>query len=168
MYTHLKNFVRVIEARIPKHIKEVAELRLMWAEIVGENMSKRSQVEKCDFVPIKDENGKPTSKTYKRLRVLVPDSSTKLAMTELSAEFLERIPPKYHIHSLEIRMVSFKDIKLDLPEKKELKKPELIISDEQKAEIKSRVNKLKLSPEIDEAVFDFLCLCQSQKNKAQK
>ncbi|MGL4388712.1 MAG: hypothetical protein ACRCTJ_04910 [Brevinema sp.] len=168
MYTNLKNFTKIITERIPRNIKEIAELRLMWADIVGEKTAKRSQIGKCELVPIKDEDGSSTGKFYKKLRVLVFDSAMKMAMTELSSEFLENIPPRYQIHSLDIRLMTYKDHLLKLPQKTILEKPVLLVSDQEKEQIKNKIKNLNISDEVSESIFDFLCICKSRQNKAKK
>ncbi|MGL4561842.1 MAG: DciA family protein [Brevinema sp.] len=164
MYTSLKSFVKAIEQRIPKHVRQVAELRLMWVDVVGESMAKRSQVAKCVYVP-KMQDNQPTGQYYKRLLIWVDDSATKMAMTELTAEFLERIPQRYHIHSLDIRLMSSKKI-LELPTKTiKREKPQLLVSESEKEHIKKRLIKMNISDDLYEALFEFLCICKNQQHK---
>lgn len=163
-YHSLKQFVKIIESRIPAHVKVVAQIRLMWPDIVGEKMALRSQPAKCEYIPKKNELGQNTGQFYRRLVIFVSDSPTKMVITEMAAEFLENIPKKFHIHSLNVKLLTQK--KLDIiPPKQKIVKPELLITENEKNNIKIRLNKINLNKDVYDALFDFLCICKSQHNK---
>lgn len=156
----LKTFTHIIHSRIPLKVKIVAELRLIWEDIVGEKMALRSQPGICEYIPKKNN----PHKFYRRLIIWVSDTSTKIAMTEYTAEYLDKIPRQYKIHSLRIQLLIKKEM-IFLEKKKVPQAPILHITKEEKQLIRQKVENTNISHELKEQVFHFLCLCKSQYNQ---
>ncbi len=137
----------------------VAEIRLMWADIVGEAIALRSQPVKFEFIPKKDENNIPTGEYHKRLVVHVSDVSHKTAMTTMSVEYLEKIPNRYRVHS--IRYMSG-DVDI-LEPSFVAKTPVIEIPLEDKARI---IQKVQILPEALQGIMaEYLIICKYQQNK---
>ncbi len=145
--------------RIPPNVKMVAEIRLMWADIVGEAIALRSQPVKFEFIPKKDEHGNPTGEYHKRLVVHVSDVSHKTAMTTMSVDYLEKIPNRYRVHS--IRYMSG-DVDI-LEPSFVAKTPVIEIPLEDKAHI---IQKVQILPEALQGIMaEYLIICKYQQNK---
>jgi len=160
----LKPYTKLIESHIPLKTKIIAELRLIWQDIVGEKMSLRSQAGKCEYIPKKNNLGNPTGEFYRRIIIWVNDANTINAMTAFSAEYLERIPKKYKIHSLRIQLL--KNTTISILDKRPLpQKASLHLSINEKNIIKNKLENVSLSFDLKKQLFHYLCLCKSLNNQ---
>jgi len=162
-FSSLKQFVRLIEKRIPLNVKIVAELRLMWKEIVGETMAQRSQVAKCELIPKKDKNGQQTGEFSKRLLVHVINGETQTALTAYAAEYLEKIPKRFKIHS--IRFQQSHHPFMDLEPSHTPQFPFIDISEEERKQIIQQVQSLSMSPDLTQSMIDYLIVRKNLQNK---
>ncbi len=153
----LKKFVKTIENRIPPNIKIVAEIRLMWEDVVGGRMAKNSRPAKCEYLP---DTG---SGVRRRLVVNVKDDVVKTAMTTLASEFLDRIPPKYKIKS--IRFQRMHKGFAEAEAKPIPKSPDINLDDKSIARIKDNVENTDINPELKKTLVDFLVQCKIQEDK---
>ncbi|MGL5955148.1 MAG: hypothetical protein ACRC0X_00870 [Brevinema sp.] len=159
----LKNFVHLIKQRIPLNIKIVAEIRLIWCDIVGERLARYSQPVKCEYIPKKDEHGNGTGEFHRRLLVYVKNDVTKTAMTAYTALYLEKIPKKYRIHSLRFQYtgVPLNPIESAISPQH----PIYFISEEEKQNIVRRVKELTFSPDLEKTMINYLVVCWHQKHR---
>ncbi|MGL4677147.1 MAG: hypothetical protein ACRCWI_05725 [Brevinema sp.] len=162
----LKNFVHHIKQKIPLNIKIVAEIRLMWADIVGEKFSGYSQPFKCEYVSKKDEKGSNTGEFHRRLLVYVKNDITKTAMTAYTALYLEKIPKKHRIHSLRFQYTGVPLISIETLSRPQA--PIYWISEEEKQNLVHKVRELTLSPDLEKTMIDYLIVCWHQKNRDNK
>ncbi len=160
----LKQFIHIIKQRIPQHIRLVAEIRLMWSDIVGEAMAKRSQPVKCEFLPKKNENGQITGEYHRRLLVFVKDDITQTAMTSYAFQYLEKIPKKYYIHSLRFQR-THQDL-MSIDPSYTPKQPIYNISVEDKERIVKKVSSLTLPQDLERTMIDYFIVCKHQQNKS--
>ncbi|MGL4366805.1 MAG: hypothetical protein ACRCTQ_00765 [Brevinemataceae bacterium] len=159
----LKYFVKIFETRMPNKLKIVAELRLMWKDIVGATLASRSCVDRCEFVSYKDESGNPTGAYYRRL-IILADETAKIALTDYSDKYLEKIPKKYQIHSLRIQQATYQKLKIwEHSPKKEL--PKNNISDSEKHQIDQKVDKVLSGSDLKKTLQEFLYLCRGCRNQ---
>ena len=162
-FSSIKQFFRLIEKRIPLNVKIVAELRLMWKEIVGETMAQRSQVAKCEYIPKKDENGQQTGEFKRRLLVHVVDTTTQTALTAYAAEYLEKIPNRFKIHSLRFQRSHHPF--MDLEPSHVPQTPFIDVSEEERKQIIQQVQSLAMSPDLTQSMIDYLIVRKNLQNK---
>ncbi len=162
-FSSIKQFVRLIEKRIPLNVKIVAELRLMWKDIIGEHNFKKSQVAKCEYIPKKDKDGKNTGEFSKRLVVHVNDTTSPSALTAYAAEYLEKIPKRFRIHSIRFQYshLPFMDLEPShIPQT-----PFIDVSEEERKQIIQQVQSLAMSPDITQSMIDYLIVRKHLQNK---
>mgnify|MGYP005802228967 FL=1 len=162
----LKQFVRLIEKRIPLNVKIVAEIRLIWKDIVGDKMAQRSQVAKCEYIPKKDENGQETGEIKRRLLVHVTDGSTQTALTAYAADYLEKIPNRFKIHALRFQQSHHPFVDLEpsyIPQV-----PFINVSEEDREQINQQVQALSMSPEMTQSMIDYLIICKNLQHKNEQ
>lgn len=159
----LKSYMNVIKHRIPPHIKLIAEIRMVWSDIVGEAMASRSQPVKCEYVPKKNEQGLATGEFSRRLIVNVKDDVTKTAMTAYSSNYLESIPNKYRIHSLKFQQMAKPFVSLESSYNSQ--KPTYNVSPQEKERIFNKVQNLAIPKDLEQTMIDYLIVWQHQQNK---
>lgn len=159
----VKTFIKSVESRIPLHLKIVAEVRLMWTDIVGDYMSRRSEVFKCEYIPQKDENGQEIGEFHRRLIVKTENPEVKTAMTSYVSEYLERFPKGLRIHSMKF-IQSKTPIQIFVKTPPFEKKPQNLSSEEE-VEINRKVSSLNMSNEDEQVFKKFLKVWKLQQNE---
>lgn len=150
----LKKFLRIVEQKIPLNVKIVAEVRLIWKDIVGEKMASRSQVVKCEYLPQKNSEGKSTGEFHRRLLVQVKDSPTQVAMISYVGEYLERLPKRLRIHSFRFQHThqEFNVLVKPLPPQT----PKIYLDKKEKQKIIDKVQSLHLAPDMEDTMINYL------------
>lgn len=161
----LKAYINVIKHRIPPHIKIIAELRMIWSEVVGDAMSKRSQPSKCEYIPKKNAQGQVTGEFSRRLIVNVKDDVTKTAMTAYASTYIENIPNRFKVHSLKFQQMPKPFVSIESEYNSQ--KPVYNVSEEERKKIVNKVNDLSIPKELEQTIIEYLVVWKHQQNKHQ-
>lgn len=165
-FNSLKKFVHMVEYRIPLNVKIVAEIRMIWKDVVGESMAKRSKVVKCEYVPKKDTNGNATGEFHRRLLVYTIDGATQNAMITYTSEYLERVPKRLKIHSFRFQQTKYPLEFIEAPYIPQ--KPILNVTQEEKEILKKKLEKFAMSEDLSKTMISYLYVWKNQQNKGNK